>query len=180
MPQHSFGHVDSTALDTTDAESITNTLLFASQQMKEKYRLDNRETTTPEALSSPSRVADQHLSHTPSTDNDYMIPQRQPQLQGSHDSPNYQPQQRPNNLIGEVYFDFHNGHYKLLHSHESINPLSVIYHEGQDQCYYFGRNQTWKSATLADLPDSTAYYMYKSGPLQQPNWPEMIHSLMTP
>ena len=36
-----------------------------------------------------------------------MILQRQPQLQGSHDSPNYQPQQRPNNLLGEVYFDFH-------------------------------------------------------------------------
>ena len=95
MPQHSFGHVNSTALDTMDTESITNTLLFASQQMKEKYRLDNRETTTPEALSSPSRVADWHLSHTPSTYYDYMIPQRQPQLQGSHDSPNYQPQQRP-------------------------------------------------------------------------------------
>ena len=62
----------------------------------------------------------------------------------------------------------------------AINPLSVIYHEGQDRCYYFGRNQTWKSATLADLPDSTAYYMCKSGPLQQPNWPEMSHSLMTP
>ena len=58
MPQHSFGHVDSTALDTTNAESITNTLLFASQQMKEKYRLDNREKTTPEALISPSRVVD--------------------------------------------------------------------------------------------------------------------------
>ena len=58
MPQHSFGHVDSTALDPTDAKSITNTLLFASQQMKEKYRLDTRETTTPGALSSPSRVAD--------------------------------------------------------------------------------------------------------------------------
>ena len=73
-------------------KSITNTLLFASQQMKEKYRMDNRETTTPEALSSPSRVADQYLSHTPSTDNDYMIPQRQSQLQGSPESPNYQPQ----------------------------------------------------------------------------------------
>ena len=109
-----------------------------------------------------------------------MIPQRQPQLQGSHDSLNYQSQQRPKNLLGEVYFDFRNGQYKLLHSHESINPLSVIYHESQDQCYYFGRNQTWKSAMLADLPDSTAYYMYKSGPLQQPNWPEMSHSLMTP
>ena len=98
-----------------------------------------------------------------------MIPQRQPQLKGSHDSLNYQPQQRPKNLLGEVYFDFCNGQYKLL-----------LYHEGQDQCYYFGRNQTWKSAMLADLPNSTAYYMYKSGPLQQPNWPEMSHSLMTP
>ena len=67
MPQHSFGHGDSTALETTDAESITNTLLFVSQQMKEKYRLDNRETTTPEALSSPSRVADQHLPQTMTT-----------------------------------------------------------------------------------------------------------------
>ena len=143
MPQHSFGHVDSTALDTTDAKSITNTLLFASQQMKEKYRLDNRETTTPEALSSPSRVADQHLSHTPSTDNDYMIPQRQPQLQGSHDSPNYQSQQRPKNLLGEVYFDFHNRQYKLLHSHESINPLSVIYHEGQDRLLLL-----WKKSNM--------------------------------
>ena len=58
MPQCSFGHIDSTGLDTTDAESITNTLLFASQQMKEKYRLDSRETTTPEVFSSPSQVAD--------------------------------------------------------------------------------------------------------------------------
>ena len=33
---------------------------------------------------------------------------------------------------------------------------------------------------LADLPDSTTYYMYKSGPLQQSNWPEMSHFLMTP
>ena len=58
MPQHSFGHVDSTGLDTTDAKSITNTLLFASQQMKEKYRLDSRESTTSEVFSSLSQVAD--------------------------------------------------------------------------------------------------------------------------
>ena len=54
----SFGHVDSAGLDPKDAESITNTLLFASQQIKEKYRLDSRETTTPEVFSSLSRVAD--------------------------------------------------------------------------------------------------------------------------
>ena len=59
-----------------------------------------------------------------------------------------------------------------------IHLVSYIMKAGIDATT-FGRNQTWKSARLADLPESTTYYMYKSGPLQQPNWPEMSHSLMT-
>ena len=50
-------HFKSSArLDMTDAESITNRLLFASEHLRERYRLtdDNHETTTPEAISSPS------------------------------------------------------------------------------------------------------------------------------
>ena len=71
IKQHTLQHVNPTPLaqnyleqhfelsarlDTTDAESITNRLLFASEHLKERYRLadDNHETTTPEAISSLS------------------------------------------------------------------------------------------------------------------------------
>ena len=46
----------SARLDMTDAESITNRLLFVSEHLRERYRLadDNHETTTPEGISSLS------------------------------------------------------------------------------------------------------------------------------
>ena len=77
-------HFESQAgLDTADAESITNRLLFASEHLRERYRLadDNDKTTTPEAISSPSfhpsasrQRVDNHMSQTCSTDNEYVTP----------------------------------------------------------------------------------------------------------
>ena len=100
-------HFESSArLDTTDAESITNRLLFASEHLRERYRLadDNHETITPEAISSPSfhpsasrQTEDYHMSQTPSTDNEYLTPLQQPQ--DAHLMSNYQ------NTVPEVDID---------------------------------------------------------------------------
>ena len=51
--QHQTTH---TTHNPTPAESITNRPLFASEHLRERYRLadDNHETTTPETISSPS------------------------------------------------------------------------------------------------------------------------------
>ena len=73
------------------------------------------------------------------------------------DESTYQQQQRPDVLRGEVYFNFCDDQYRLLHNNEIIDPRSVIYHEGRDQCHYFSRNQTWKSAPLVDFPDDAAF-----------------------
>ena len=67
----------------TDAESITNRLLFALEHLRERYRLadDNNETTTPEAISSPTfhpsaskQIADYHMLQTPSIGKKYVTP----------------------------------------------------------------------------------------------------------
>ena len=101
-----------------------------------------------------------------------------PELDG--DESTHHQQERPDVLRGEVYFNFHDDQYRLLHNNERIDPRSVIYHEGRDQCHHFSRNQTWKSAPLVDFPDDAAYYLYRSGPLQTPDWLQMSHSLMSP
>ena len=114
---------------------------------------ENHETSTPEAISSPSfhpstcrQTADCHMLQIPSKDNKYVTPLQQPQdayLMSNYqnnvpeldvDESTYQQQQRPDVLRGEVYFNFHDDRYRLLHNNERIDPWSIIYHEGRDQC----------------------------------------------
>ena len=57
--------------------------------------------------------------------------------------------------------------------------MSVFYHEGRDQCFYYSSNGQWKSAPTADFPDHTWYVLYRSGKLQVPDWPQLGYSLMT-
>ena len=66
MPCNSLGQ-NSAGPDTTDVKSIVNRLMFASDQLKQRYQLtdDFWDTTTPEAVSSP-----------PSTENEYTMPQQ--------------------------------------------------------------------------------------------------------
>ena len=108
------------------------------------------------------------------------MPQQNYTHEVNNDEMSLQQEQRPNNLRGEVYYNFHDGQYRLLHNHERISPQSVIYHEGRDQCFYFSKEQTWKSALLVDFPENTVCYLYRSGPLQLPDWPQISHLIMTP
>ena len=80
---------------------------------------------------------------------------------------------------GEVYFDFWDNQYRVLHNKEAVDGSSAIYHEEQDWCYYFGTNGKWKSAPLVEFLDHTSYYSYWSGPLQIPDWPIGRHPLIT-
>ena len=73
-------------------------------------------------------------------------------------------QQRPDVLRGGVYFDFWDNQYRLLHSRETTDGNSAIYHEGQIQCNYFLTSDKLKSAPAVELPDHTSSYMYWSGP----------------
>ena len=52
----------SAGVDTTDADSISNRLSFATDQLRERHRLDPRDTTTPE------------VSSLQSSDNEYVTP----------------------------------------------------------------------------------------------------------
>ena len=70
--------------------------------------------------------------------------------------------------------------YRLIHNRQAIDPICAIYHEGRDQCYYYGTSGKWKYAPLMDFPDNTQYVLYRCGNLQTPDWPQMRHSLMTP
>lgn len=137
----------SAGLDTTDVDSISNRLNFATDQLRERHRFDTRDTTTPE-------VSSLQLS-----DIEYVTPWQNSTHEVNNDQLSYQQQQRPDILRGEVYYNFWDGHYRLIHNNERINPNSAICHEGWDQCYYFSQDKTWKSASLVDFPDDTAYYV---------------------
>ena len=82
-------------------------------------------------------------------------------------------------MIGKAFYDFQDTKYHLLHNRETVNPVSAIYHEGRDQCFYYSSNGQWKSAPIADFPDHTWYVLYRSGKLEVPDWPHLGYSLMT-
>ena len=83
-------------------------------------------------------------------------------------------------MIGEACFDFRDSQYRLLHNRQAIDPRCVIYHEGRDQCCYYGTSVKWKSAPLVDVPDKFQHVLYRSSNLQTPDWPQVRHSPMTP
>ena len=70
-----------------------------------------------------------------------MTPLKQPATSYSDEidieDPLFRPQERPNVLSGEVYFNFCDNLYHTLKNNEAINSQSAIYHVGQDECYYF-------------------------------------------
>ena len=193
------------ALDTTDVESISQTLQFASEQLRERHRVmsDTHGDTTPEVTSpTPSRPVPQKRvglvgrtrDETPSSDGDYMTPQRPPpedppntvfepslfeQEQDVDDQPAMN-SQRPDVMIGEAYFDFRDNQYRLLHNRQTVSPSCVMYHAGRDRCYYYGTNSQWKAADVNSFPDHTNYVLYRSGNMQTPAWGQRSHSLMTP
>ena len=102
--------------------------------------------------------------HTPSSEGDYLTPQRI--NQDPHDSlyqhttPPKKDMENPRNqwpdvMISKAFFDFQDNKYHLLHNRETVNPMSAIYHEGRDQCFYYSSNGQRKSAPIADFPDHT-------------------------
>ena len=102
--------------DTTDVDSISNRLSFATDWLRERHRLDTRDTSTPE------------VSSLQSSDNEYVTPRRNSTHEANNDELSYQQQQRPDVLSGEVYYDFQDGQYRLLHNNERIDPNCAIYH----------------------------------------------------
>ena len=155
--------------------------------LRERYRFDedNQSTTSEDRAS--LRDVDRGSSDTPS-DSQYMNPIRQTPLSPNNeqalefdvDTPLPQPQQKPNNLLGEVYFNHQLSMYHTLRHKETLDPQSVIYHVQQDKCFYFSTEQTWKPAPVVDFPAGTKFYWYRSGPLKIPNWPVMRYSILTP
>ena len=62
LPQNTTEQ-SSAGLNPTDADSISNRLSFATDQLRERHRLDTRDTTIPE------------VSSLQSGDNEYVTPQ---------------------------------------------------------------------------------------------------------
>ena len=109
-----------------------------------------------------------------------MSPNQDLALELDVDNPLLQPQQKPSNLLGEVYFNHRLYVYQTLRHKEMIDPRSVIYHVQWDKCFYFSSDNSWKAAPVIDFPEGTKFYWYRSGPLKIPNWPETRNSVLTP
>lgn len=182
-------------IDTTDVESIDHRLGFAHQQLMERHRLNEPvQSSSPDSVSATLRpeesqkdVTDTHAHNSPSSEGDYMTPDRhvQPSLGDAQNPPmpHFLPPpgaERPDVFLGEIDFDPRTKNYKFRHSSEMIGPEVAIYVEPEDKCYYYSTEGKFKSVLRDDLPDHTSYALLRSGPLISPNWGTMCASLMTP
>ena len=179
---------DSTpTMDSSEAESIDRQLRYATSQiLRDRYRLTDEESTTSEEATSPT-VMNRGRLETPS-ESRYMTPVHQPPMFLTHEQPDIDvdnplpnPQQKPEHLLGEVYFNHHTQVYQTLREKLTLELRNcAIYHAQRDKCFYFSCDYTWKDAPLVDFPDYTRFYWYRSGPLKIPDCPPTHSSLLTP
>ena len=122
-------------MDTSDVESIEQKLRFATAQLKERHQIadESLDSSTVEDPRSPSPQL-LSLGQESSENNEYMTPLKQTATsyldEIDVEDPLFRPQQRPNVLAGEVYFNFRDNLYRTLKNNEAINSQSAIYHVG--------------------------------------------------
>ncbi len=117
----------SVEMNTSDVESIDAQLTFATQQLKEHHGIIDSAPSSVSHNTTPMNDQDEH-SATPSTDGHYMTLQRatteNPENQNTR--PKVRDQwpykQRPDVLIGEVFFNFHTHQYNLNITVEKQSP----------------------------------------------------------
>ncbi len=159
--------------------------MFATQQLKEHHEIIDNAPSSVSHNTTPMNDQDEH-SATPSTDGHYMTLQRatteNPENQNTR--PKVRDQwpykQRPDVLIGEVFFNFHTHQYNLMHSGETISPFTIIYHAEQDKCFYLSTHQQWEAIPLESVPNEAQCVLWQMGPLHQPDVMPMGRSIITP
>ena len=138
-------HDSMPTMASSDVESIDRCLDYAtSQLLRERYRLTDTEESMSGDTSSPT-VMNRGQSETP--DSHYLTPiTRQPvqsflpdnEVEIDVDDPLPDPQQRPNQVHGEVYFNHHEGSYQTLREKHNLDLQNcAIYHAQHDKCFYF-------------------------------------------
>ena len=108
-------------MDTSDVESIDQKLRFATAQLRKRYQIEDESPDWSDGAASPSPQLSS-FGHASSEDNEYMTPLKEPTANPSYDQdaidvedPLFRPQQRPNVLSGEVYFNW--VHPQKVHPH---------------------------------------------------------------
>ena len=128
---------DSTpTMNSLEAESIDRQLNYATAEiLRERYRLnDGQESTTPEEVTSPSAM-NRGRSETLSW-SQYVTPGHTPSFEIDIDNPIPNPQQKPEQLMDEVYFNHRSQVYQSLQEKHTLDLRScAIYHAQRDKCF---------------------------------------------